>query len=268
MLAKTILSSCSNIKSIFESNISTINSIKQFTEEIFQLTSGKPMPNRIDLISKKTTTMLRKEKTLLNSNRELSSNIDKIEKDILDLLKNIYNSQQINEQDIFKEITENIQRKNNELTKIKNINENLNNEIIKLKNMMNATSSYGKFSNEELIDICHNGNLYIENIKKEKEPQKRKSSNIDKKENKAKNVEQKNKNTKAEKDKDNKDNKDNKDKEKDNKDNKENKQLKEQIQTYQKTIEEQKEEIKKINEELSLVNEQKNKLEEELKNKE
>jgi hypothetical protein len=130
MLAKTILSSCSNIKSIFESNISTINSIKQFTEEIFQLTSGKPMPNRIDLISKKTTTMLRKEKTLLNSNRELSSNIDKIEKDILDLLKNIYNSQQINEQDIFKEITENIQRKNNELTKIKNINENLNLQLV------------------------------------------------------------------------------------------------------------------------------------------
>ena len=197
----------------------------------------------MDLISKKTTTIIRKEKTLLNTNKELSSNIDKIEKIILELLKNIANSQQLNDQDTYKEITENIERKNNELSKLRNINENLNNEIIKLKNMLNATNSFGKFSNEELIDVCQNEKIFIECIKKEKEIQKRKSSNIDKKDNKTKSAEAKAKNQKNEKDKnkekDNKEKKDNKDKDnKDNKDNKEsnidkerekeNKQLKEQ----------------------------------------
>ena len=165
-ITKNILSTCSNIKSIFESNISTINTIKQHSDEIFQIVSGKPTPNRIDLISKKTTTILRKEKSLLNTNKELSSNIDKLEKMLLELLKNTGNSQQLNDQDAYNEISENLQRKNNELTKLRNINENLNNEINKLKNMMNATCPTGKFSNEDLIDICQADQIFFEGIKK------------------------------------------------------------------------------------------------------
>ena len=209
-LTRNILSGCSNIKSLFESNISTTNSIKQLSDEIFQIVSGLPLPNRIDLISKKTTTILRKEKTLLNTNKELSTNIDKIEKFIVELLKLLGNSQQLNDEDIYKELAENMQRKHNELTKLRNINENLSNEIAKLKNMLNATSIYGKFSNSELIDIYQNEKICIEGIaipKKEKDgQQRRKSANVDKKDNKPKNVEQK----KAQKnEKENKDNKDN-----------------------------------------------------------
>ena len=257
-ITKNILTTCSNIKLLFESNISTINSIKQHSDEIFQIVSGKPTPNRIDLISKRTTTILRKEKTLLNTNKDLSSNIDKLEKILLELLKNVANSQQLNDQDTYKEITESIQRKNNELTKLRNINENLNNEIIKLKNMMKATSSFGKFANEDLIDVYQSDKFFIENIKKESKEQTRKKSIAnEKKENKTKNAESKGKNAKSEKD--------NKDKDKDSK---ENKQLQEQIQQHQKTIEQQKEEIQKIKEELSLANSEKEKLAEELKNKE
>ena len=263
-VTKRILLACSNIKSLFESNISTSNSIKQLSDEIFQIVSGRPLPNRIDLISKKTTTIIRKEKTLINTNKELSSNIDKIEKIILELLKLLSNSQQLNDEDIYKELSEGMQRKNNELTKMRNMNDNLNNEIIKLKNMLNATGTYGKFSNSELIDIYQNEKLFIEAIsipKKEKEVlQKKKSTNTEKKENKLKNAEQK-KSQKNEKDnKESKENKENKDN-KDNKENKENKQLKDQIQK-------QNEEIKKLKEELSLVNNEKAKLSEELKNKE
>ena len=198
-LTKNILSSFSNIKQLFESNISTANSIKQNSDEIFQIVSGKPVPNRIDLISKKTTTMIRKEKTLLNTNKELSSNIDKIEKLILELLKNVSNSKQLNDQDTYKEITESIQRKNNELSKLRNINDNLNNEINKLKNMLNATSSYGKFSDQESINICSGDNFFIENKiinKKDNIPKKKGPAN-DKKENKSKANESKNTNIKV-----------------------------------------------------------------------
>ena len=238
-MTKNILSTCSSIKTLFESNISIIISIKQYSDEIFQIVSGRPLPNRIELISKKATTIIRKEKTLLNTNKELSSTVDKIEKIFLELLKNISNSKKLSDEDTYKEITGSIQRKNNELAKLRNANEYLNKEIIKLKDMLNATSSFYKFSNEELINICKNEEIFYESIKKGKEPQKRRSSSIDKRE-KMKNL---------------KNEKDNKDKEKDNK---ENKQLKEQILKKN-------EEIKKIKEELALANEERLKLSEELK---
>ena len=130
---KEILLAISNLKELSESNISNIASIKNISEEIFNITTSRPLPNRIYLISKKTTNIIRKENSLINNNKELSQICNKIEIMILNLLKN----KNAAEQNIdFDELKANYQRKNNELEKLRNFNENLNNEINSLKNRL------------------------------------------------------------------------------------------------------------------------------------
>ena len=147
---KEILSTISNLKQLSESNLSNITSIKDISEEIFNITTSRPLPNRISLISKKSTNIIRKENSLINNNKELSQICDKIEIMILSLLKNKNAAEQNIDLD---ELKANYQRKNNELEKLRNFNENLNNEINSLKNRLISSCNFGKFSNEELIDI-------------------------------------------------------------------------------------------------------------------
>ena len=147
---KEILSTISNLKQLSESNLSNIISIKDISEEIFNITTSRPLPNRISLISKKSTIIIRKENSFINNNKELSQICDKIEIMILSLLKNKNAAEQNIDLD---ELKKNYQRKNNELEKLRNFNENLNNEINSLKNRLISSCNFGKFSNEELIDI-------------------------------------------------------------------------------------------------------------------
>ena len=76
---KELLSTISSLKQLSESNISDITTIKNISEEILDITSNKPLPNRISLISKKSTNIIRKGNALLDINKELSTNCNKIE---------------------------------------------------------------------------------------------------------------------------------------------------------------------------------------------
>ena len=162
--SRELLLICSNIKQLSESNLLNINSIKDISEEIFDITVNKPIPNRISLISKKTSNIIRKENTLLNINKEISYNCNKIE----EILLNLYRKKNDNDNNAnFNELTENFKRRNNEFEKLRKINENLNNEINSLKNRLNATYPQNKFLNEELIDIYSVEKLNILSNKKE-----------------------------------------------------------------------------------------------------
>ena len=144
---KELLSLISSIKQLNESNNIYITSIKDISEEIFNITTERPLPYRISLISKKTTNILRKENSFINNSKELFKVFDKLEIMILNILKTI-NTNEL--KDNYEELNLYYQRKNNELEKLRNINENLNKEINSLKNKLNATYHFGKFSNEEL----------------------------------------------------------------------------------------------------------------------
>ena len=162
--SRELLLICSNIKQLSESNLFNINSIKDISEEIFDITVNKPIPNRISLISKKTSNIIRKENTLLNINKEIYSNCNKIE----EILLNLFRKKNDNDNNVnFNELIENFKRRNNEFEKLRKINENLNNEINSLKNRLNATYPQNKFLNEELIDIYSVEKLNILSNKKE-----------------------------------------------------------------------------------------------------
>ena len=162
--SRELLLICSNIKQLSESNLFNINSIKDISEEIFDITVNKPIPNRISLISKKTSNIIRKENTLLNINKEIYSNCNKIE----EILLNLFRKKNGDDNNVnFNELIENFKRRNNEFEKLRKINENLNNEINSLKNRLNATYPQNKFLNEELIDIYSVEKLNILSNKKE-----------------------------------------------------------------------------------------------------
>ena len=113
--SRELLLICSNIKQLSESNLLNINSIKDISEEIFDITVNKPIPNRISLISKKTSNIIRKENTLLNINKEISSNCIKIE----EILLNLFRKKNDNDNNVnFNELTENFKRRNNEFEKL------------------------------------------------------------------------------------------------------------------------------------------------------
>ena len=116
---KEFLSSISSIKELGGLNIIYTTSIKDISEEIFNITIERPSPNRIPLISKKATNIIRKENSLINNNKELSKICDRLELMILNILKNIST---IEQKDNYEELTLNYQRKNNELEKLRNIN--------------------------------------------------------------------------------------------------------------------------------------------------
>ena len=162
--SRELLLICSNIKQLIESYLLNINSIKDISEEIFDITVNKPIPNRISLISKKASNIIRKENTLLNINKELSSNCNKIE----EILLNLFRKKNGDDNNVnFNELIENFKRRNNEFEKLRKINENLNNETNSLKNRLNATYPQNKFLNEELIDIYSVEKLNILSNKKE-----------------------------------------------------------------------------------------------------
>ena len=162
--SRELLLICSNIKQLIESYLLNINSIKDISEEIFDITVNKPIPNRISLISKKASNIIRKENTLLNINKELSSNCNKIE----EILLNLFREKNGDDNNVnFNELIENFKRRNNEFEKLRKINENLNNEINSLKNRLNATYPQNKFLNEELIDIYSVEKFNILSNKKE-----------------------------------------------------------------------------------------------------
>ena len=184
--SRELLLICSNIKQLSESNLLNINSIKDISEEIFDITVNKPIPNRISLISKKTSNIIRKENTLLNINKEIYSNCNKIE----EILLNLFRKKNDNDNNVnFNELTENFKRRNNEFEKLRKINENLNNEINSLKNRLNATYPQNKFLNEELIDIYSVEKFNIlgnkKEIKKKETKQKIPSENNSKIDNRA-----------------------------------------------------------------------------------
>ena len=116
---KEILLEIASLKQLSESNILDITTIKNISEEILDLTSNKPLPNRISLISKKSTNIIRKGKSLLDINKDLTSNCNKIEILLLDLIKT--NKEKDIEID-YDELKQNYERKNNELEKLKKFN--------------------------------------------------------------------------------------------------------------------------------------------------
>ena len=184
--SRELLLICSNIKQLSESNLFNINSIKDISEEIFDITVNKPIPNRISLISKKTSNIIRKENTLLNINKEISYNCNKIE----EILLNLFRKKNGDDNNVnFNELIENFKRRNNEFEKLRKINENLNNETNSLKNRLNATYPQNKFLNEELIDIYSVEKLNIlsnkKEIKKKETKQKIPSENNSKIDNRA-----------------------------------------------------------------------------------
>ena len=178
---KEFLSAMASLKQLSESNISDIIIIKNISEEILDLTSNKPLPNRISLISKKSTNIIRKGKNLIEINKDITTNCNKIEILLLDLFK-INNEKEVKID--YNELKQNYQRKNNELEKLKKFNENLNTEINELKNRLNAISNFGKFQNEELIDIYSIENFNINKSKKEIKKKELKSHLISEQNNK------------------------------------------------------------------------------------
>ena len=125
---------------------------------------------------------------MINNNKELSKICNKIEIMILNLLKN----KNAAEQNIdFDELKANYQRKNNELEKLRNFNENLNNEIDRLKNRLSSSNIFGKFSNEELIDIYPVQKFIIEPHKKEIKKKKSQPNPIQKEDKSLKDLKEK-----------------------------------------------------------------------------
>ena len=112
---KELLSTITDLKHLCETNINEITTIKDISEEILDITINRPLPNRISLISKKSTNIIRKEKSLINTNKEFTNNCNKIEVMLLNLLKIRNINEQNNDYDEFKN---NYQRKNYELEKI------------------------------------------------------------------------------------------------------------------------------------------------------
>ena len=160
---KELLSTLSDLKHLSETNLNEITTIKDISEEILNITINRPLPNRISLISKKSTNIIRKEKSLINTNKEFSNYYDKIEIMLLNILKT---GNATDKNNAFDEFKNNYQRKNYELEKLRKFNENLNNEINNLKKRLNAIFNIGKFSNEELIDIYPNEQIHIVSQKK------------------------------------------------------------------------------------------------------
>ena len=160
---KYILANISQLKNLYESRSLTFESIKDISDNIFEIVCGKPTENRIDLISKKTTTIIRKEKLILNSFQEESAYLDKIEEAVVDLLSNTVSKQKINEKETLKDLKENIQKKNNELNKLKISNTSLNNELTKIKEQIN-----NKDDLKDIIIKSSNDNKTLSLVKNEK----------------------------------------------------------------------------------------------------